>query len=528
MGVSPWAQTRVVNPVQEAGRLTGIVRDSATLKPLRRATVRVGAIDRRDTKTVVTGGDGRFDLKDLPAGRYLISGAKGGYITAQYGQQRSFTQGTPVEVRRAETVDVTLDLPYGASIEGVVFDEYGEPVADAVMMSLRNRYAGGQRRLAPVGRVLTTNDRGEFRLFGLPPGAYILSALPNSTQSADDGGNRSGFAPSYFPGTTDVAFADAILLEPGEQKAGVTLVLATVKTVSVSGVALDRGGAPLNGGVVVALSWAGGLPLPAASTSISAQGTFAFEGLPPGRFTLNATSNAAPVAGVPVEVATTGIDTTLGDVHGIRLTVPKLSQIAGRIRSLQGATNLQGVQVRLRSFEPADLTDASTLLAVRDDGSFAGEVRPGRLFLDVPVGARPNFVVRVLHNGNDVTDAGLLVTEDEPAQDIEVTITDRPSVVTGTLTDTRDPRDFVAVIFARQTEKWHLRSRFIAAARSNESGRFELRGLPPGEYLGVAVDFLELGEERDRDVLGLWSTRARPFLVSEGEHTAVKLDFVRR
>lgn len=528
MSVGPLAQSRVVQPGQETGRLTGIVRDRVTMKPLRRATVRVGALDRRDTRTVVTGGDGRFDLKDLPVGRYLVSGAKGGYITAQYGQHRSFTQGTPVQVQRAETVDVTLDLPYGASIEGVVFDEFGEPVADAVMMSLRNRYAGGHRRLAPVGRVLTTNDRGEFRLFGLPPGAYLLSASPNSTQSTDDGGNRSGFAPSFFPGTTDVSFADAILLEPGEQKTGVILVLATVKTVSVSGVALDRSGAPLNGGVVVALSWAGGLPLPAASTAISPQGTFVFEGLPPGRFTLNATSNAVPVAGVPVEVATTGIDTTLGDVHGVRLTVPKLSQIAGKIRSLQGATRLQGMQIRVRSFEPADLTDASTILAVRDDGSFAGEVRPGRLFLDVPVGASPNYVVRVLHNGIDVADAGLLVAEDEPAHDIDVTITNRPSVVTGTLTDSRDPKDFVAVIFAKQAEKWHLRSRFIAAARSNESGQFELRGLPPGEYLGVAVDFLELGEERDRDVLEQWSMRARPLLVSEGGHTAVKLDFIRR
>jgi len=476
----------------------------------------------------VTGADGRFDLQGLPVGRYLIAGSKGGYIAAQYGQQRSFTQGTPVEVRPAETVEIAFDLSYGASIDGVVLDEYGEPVADAVMMTLRNQYAGGRRRLAPAGRVLTTNDRGEFRLFGLPPGSYVLSASPNATQSADEGGNRSGFAPSYYPGTTEASLADAIALEPGEHKAGVTLMLATVRTASVSGMALDGSGAPLNSGVVVALSWAGGLPLLAGSTSISDRGTFTFDGLPPGKFTLNAMRNAKPVAGVPVETATTDIDTAHGDVHGVRLTVPRLSRVSGRIRPARGDTNLRGLQIRFRSFEPTDVSDASTILAVGDDGRFAGEVRAGRLFVDMPVGTQPNFVVRVLRDGLDVADTGLLVSEEEPVHDIEVTVTDRPSVVTGRLADSRSPKDFVAVIFAKQSEKWHFRSRFIAAAPSTKAGQFEVRGLPPGEYLAVAVDYLEPGEERDRDVLELWSMRARGFLVSEGEHTAVTLDFIRR
>ena len=64
----------------------------------------------------------------------------------------------------------------GEGITGRVVDEFGEPVADAQVAPMRSANQGGRRRMMPSGRASMTNDIGEFRIFGLPPGQYVISA----------------------------------------------------------------------------------------------------------------------------------------------------------------------------------------------------------------------------------------------------------------------------------------------------------------------------------------------------------------
>src|SRR4029079_18654873 len=91
-------------------------------------------------------------------------------------------------------------LPRGGVITGRVLDEFGDPVSDVQVAALRPQTVGGSRRLVNMGRPGTTNDIGEFRLFGLPPGDYFVSAtFRNQFGPFAESDDRSGYAPTYYP-----------------------------------------------------------------------------------------------------------------------------------------------------------------------------------------------------------------------------------------------------------------------------------------------------------------------------------------
>lgn len=514
---------------RDAAALTGITRAADTASPLRRVLLRLSSLDRRETRAVMSDGRGRFEFKDVVPGRYVLAAVKGGYVPAQYGQKRAFGQGTAIDVKAGDALDLTIDLAAGASIDGVVLDEFGEPVADAMVMTQRNQYAGGRRRLTQVGRVLTTNDRGEYRLFGLPPGTYILSASPLPNQGAAEAGTRAGYAPSYYPGTPDVGLADAITLEAGEHRNGINVALMPVRTASVSGTVFDSESKPMSGGVVSATNRASGLPLLAASGALKPDGTFALDGLAPGRYLLQAAANAAPVAGVPLEVASAEIEMVSADLAGLRLSVPRLSRVSGTVLIDGKPVNPAGMQVRVRPNGGSDAGDStSTTITPAANGAFGGDARPGRVLFDV-IGAAPRwFLQSVTANGNDLIDNGVELDEGEELSGLVVSLTSNPSRVAGSPRDEKSPIEYVAIVFAKDPAAWQFRSRRIAATRAQRDGSFEIKGLPSGSYLAIGVDYIEAGEERDPELLEQWSAKATEVTVAEGQTSSVKVRVIRR
>ncbi len=182
--------------------LRGRIVAADTGQPLRKAQVRIFSPELRENRTTTTDVQGRYEFKELPAGRYTINANKGSYVTLSYGQTRPFEAGKPLEVQNGQTVErVDFSLPRGGIIAGRILDEFGEPMSDVQVAAQRYQYMQG-RRLLPAGRPAMTNDIGEFRVFGLAPGQYYLSAnLRNGMMGDTD--DRSGYAPTYYPGTAD-------------------------------------------------------------------------------------------------------------------------------------------------------------------------------------------------------------------------------------------------------------------------------------------------------------------------------------
>src|SRR6188474_782552 len=119
-------------------RLRGRVMTTETGGPVRRAQVRIMGPDI-GSKTATTDAQGRFEFRDLPAGRFNLSAAKSGFVTVQYGQTRPFESGKAIDLTDGQVLDkADIAMPRGSVISGRLVDEFGDPIADAIVNSMRS------------------------------------------------------------------------------------------------------------------------------------------------------------------------------------------------------------------------------------------------------------------------------------------------------------------------------------------------------------------------------------------------------
>src|SRR5687768_11509480 len=167
-------------PPKGSGVLKGQVIASGTGTPVRRAQVRAMSMEGRGGGVTSTDNEGRYEIKDLPAGRYNITASKGGFSPGSFGQRRPGEPGTPIDLSDGQTAEkVNFVLARGGVIAGRIVDDGGEPVSGTMVAAMRYQFVQGTRRLVPAngeGSTDRTDDQGSFRLFGLPPGDYYVSA----------------------------------------------------------------------------------------------------------------------------------------------------------------------------------------------------------------------------------------------------------------------------------------------------------------------------------------------------------------
>ena len=93
--------------------------------PLRRAVVRAVGPELRDGKSVSTDADGRWELREIPAGRLTIQVTKGGYVPLSFGQRRPFEAGKPIEVKTSTSgrvVSLNLKRMTVRPVTGAAFE----------------------------------------------------------------------------------------------------------------------------------------------------------------------------------------------------------------------------------------------------------------------------------------------------------------------------------------------------------------------------------------------------------------------
>jgi hypothetical protein len=520
--------TRDTSQKAQTGTATirGHVVAADTGQPLRKAQVRIMAPELRENRLTSTDAEGKYEFKEVLPGRYNVMASKGSYVQLQYGQQRPFEPGKPLEILDRQLVEkVDFALPRGAIITGRVLDEFGEPLPDAMVMAQRYQNINGQRRLVPAGRTGTTNDIGEYRLFAIPPGQYYLSATLRSFNGPlTDSDDRSGYAPTYFPGTANIAESQKVTVTLGQQISDMNMALMPSRMSRITGMAQDAQGQPMVGMVMAIPRGETTVMMMGQPGQIKPDGSFVIGGVAPGRYMLLVRGGSASIDAAFTEVSVSG-----DDLDGVKLTARPPSHVTGRIvvdpaaaQTLRSSTlrlTMMPTQMDMMSFAGAPPA------AVQDDLTFDLRAYPGQARLQF-AGSPPGWSIRsVRHRGVDVIDTGFDVKVGEDVNDVDVEITNRVTNVSGMVTNGKgDPqKDYSVVVFAQDRDKWTPMSRYMRTARPDQDGRYKVIGLPPGEYRVIALDYIDQNEWNTPEFLDGIRNKATAFTVEEGETKSVDL-----
>jgi protocatechuate 3,4-dioxygenase beta subunit len=513
-------------------RIRGHVYAAENGTPLRRARVQLFAQEMREQRSTSTDEKGAYEFKDLPAGRFNVSASKGSFVSLQFGQTRPMQGGTPLQVLDGQTIEkVDFALPRGAVITGRVVDEFGEPVADVQVFPMQSRYAQGRRRLMPMGRNAQTNDIGEYRIFGLSPGEYYVSATMRNTSFGGDSDDHSGYAPTYYPGTPNGAEAQRVAVALGQSVSEINITLVATRTSKITGTVTDSQGRPVAQGFVNAMPrGTGGMFFGPAGGGQIRDGAFTLSGVAPGDYTLRANFGNTDGNGGRPEFATALVSVSGDDISGVRLTATQLVTATGRIVVLDAAA-AQSLKPPIRINATPVNPDDQTMgmgggnATVKDDFTFEMKVPPGqfRLFVGGPM---PGWTVHAIRqNGLDVTDSGIDFAPGRDASGIEIEFTNHVSELSGIVTNARGEvaKDYTVIVFSQDREQWTGNTRYRSQGRPDQEGRFRIRALPAGRYYGIALDAIDPNETGDPEFLERIRTRATAFSLSDGETKALDL-----
>jgi protocatechuate 3,4-dioxygenase beta subunit len=512
---------------QPAGSATlrGHVVAAETGQALRKAQVRIFSPELRENRLATADGDGRYEFKEVKPGRYTVTASKGSYVALQYGQTRAFESGKPLEILANQTLDkVDFALPRGGIVTGRVLDEFGEPLPDTMVSMQRYQNVNGQRRLVPAGRPAMTNDIGEYRLFAIPPGQYYLSATLRPMGGMADTDDRSGYSPTYFPGTSNVAEAQRVTVGIGQTISDMNMALMPSRMARVTGTVVDSQGRPFTG-AIMAFPKNEMFMMFGPPAQIKPDGSFVVNGLTQGDWVLQTTGPGAAQG----DYASAEVTINGDDVNGLRLVGTPPLTVSGRLVVDPGAAQaLRPSTVRIM-IGPAQvgmpMIGFTGPTAVNDDLSFDAKARPGKMRLNL-AGPLPGWAIRSVRvRGEEVIDSGFDVRAGESIADVEVELTNRLTDVSGIVTTPKGEavKDYSVVVFPADREKWTPNSRYVKTARPDQDGRYKVTGLPPGEYRVIALDYVDSNEWNDPDFLERVRSKTSAFSINEGETKSVDL-----
>lgn len=492
-------------------------------RPLSRVEVRAVCTPLRVNKAVLTDVNGRYEIAELPAGRYTVSFSRVNYVRASFGQRRPLGPGAPIEIANGQLVTrIDAAMQRAGVVTGRILDEFGDPVTGVQVMPMRYAYINGERRMQPSGLSGMTNDLGEYRIYGLTPGQYFVSATFRSFGFGDTS-DRSAYAPTYYPGTGSVAEAQRLTVASGQTIAGINMTLLPVVAVRVSGVALDGQGRPMAGTNVSLAQRLGAGMFGSSYGQVRPDGTFTIGGVTPGDYSVRISQ-----PGIPDEIATADVTVSTADVNDVQIVAVKPSTLRGRVVFEAGEAKPPAPSVlRVNVTHPNSLSAMAGNDTPKDDWTFEIRTGAGHTIIRTGVFGTGDWrLKRVLTaDGVDVTDTGFEVPAGAAVDGFVVELTSRHSEISGTVVDAAGAsvRDCVVLLFAQDPLRWSTQTRYLGISRPDQDNVFHVR-VPAGDYYAVAFELDDQSVSlNDPEILQQLRDRATKLSIGDAEKKTLAL-----
>jgi hypothetical protein len=511
-----------------SGQITGrVIGDGG--KPLARASVTVAA-GGRALRSVPTDEDGRFHIADVGPGAYQLFAFAPGYVA---DGEANWVPARPGD-------DVTIRRTRGGVVAGRVTDVDGAPlVTIPVRLKLIRDGRGRRLRLPDTRHETTTDDRGEYRIYGLPAGTYLVMAGGRS----DEVYRPSIFtldAPTYHPSAT-ADTAVPIEVRAGQEITGVDIRYRALRGHRVSG-RIDPPPPGVKGVAGVNLmSAADGTMLASERATPGAAGawTFQFDGVPDGVYLLwgyfIADERTATAGSASMRVVVRGSDAT-----GLALSVVPYGAVTGSIVVERGELPEACAKAPVR--EPADIDQK----LARDTAGESDALR-AQSFYSISVEEKGDFVLRGVRPGAyrflPILPAGLYLkslSQDGPAPKAGGTVRasslEKLSITPGkTIAGVRivyahgaasaegrvtmdegapSQRVYVHLVPAEAGQESAVVRYYEVEARAD--GSFAFEGLAPGRYW-LAVELASLDESDRETRRAAWDATVRSRVRAEAQ-----------
>lgn len=535
--------------------LGGVVTKEPGSEPVKKAVIELIAESQTDggNYTEITGADGSFRIEGIVPERYHLFVERPGYL--EVDKHRPRTEGRVLTLNAGQDLkDLVIHLQASAVVEGRVTDEDGDPLPNAQVTALRQTFVSGHSHWEQVGAE-RTNDLGEYRVAGLAAGSYYVSVTPppdfksliEASGNASAGELHNGAAgekltptsyqTTYYPGTRERAQASPVQLHAGDE-------FPANFSLTPSPALIIRGSvANLPAGTTAAIILQSkDINMVLNGAEVRKDGSFEIRDVSPGAYTILATveNAAAPM------MARQTLQVTSGNVDGLRLTPQPGATIRGRVRlsgnanpnsgfAVDGRLDLSQLFLVLRPVDGEDDglgalggDDFATAAHVNANGSVEWKNVPaGHYYVQLAgdaSGTTEWFLKSAASSGADIADAGFTVSGSSAVLDLVVSA--NGAIVEGlTANHNGDPLADALVVAVPEAR---LRSQFdrFRSVHSDQSGRFSLHAVPPGDYTLFAWESIDGDAYFDPGFLKNYEGQGKALHVNEGERTRVHLEAI--
>jgi protocatechuate 3,4-dioxygenase beta subunit len=491
--------------------ITGRVVADETGEPIANARVTLAAA-AQGTPVVLTDPDGRFALI-AAAGRPSLVASKSGYARS--------------ELTPAAGEAIAIRLRRAAAISGRVVDEFGDPIVNARVAA--ETRVGSQTNLTAVATT-DSDDRGEFRLAGLPAGTFAVTVVTMGVatpQTVD--GNQIISLPdthkTYYPGAAALNEAQELRLQYGEDRPGIDFVVSakqsdgqpySVMRVSplrppppdpaARATSIVRGRVSSTDGHALPHAqvrlFLQGNPLQTRTGRADSDGRFEFLDLPAGKYRIVAAKTgyslegAAVFAGPPLPTTGQPVDVAEAETHErVDITLARWGSLAGHVFDelgdpLQDAS-VQLLRVRYEAGRRRLVATGGAVRVTDDLGRYRlYAVPPGQYIVSAAVGAvrsadLPGYTRSYFPgtpNPGEAQFVSIGLSQDIAGIDFSLARTRTARVAGKVLNAASEPTTAGSLRLITSQRSTSVTS-VPVGARILSEGRFEFPNVPPGQYV---------------------------------------------